>query len=58
MFAPALQLRDGLVGRVVGDDDLVILVVERRAGLEKTIDDAALVVEREVDRDEGLAVRG
>src|SRR5438045_584544 len=58
MFLPLLQLLDGLVGGVIGDDDLVVLVVERRARLEQPVDDAALVVKSEVNRDEGLTVGG
>ena len=58
MLLPLVELLDGLVGGVVGDDDLVVLVVERGARFEEPVDDALLVVEREVDRDEGLAVRG
>src|SRR5256714_10068752 len=58
VFFPLLELLDGLVGGVVGDDDLVVLVVKRRARFEQPVDHAALVVESEVDRNEGLTIGG
>ncbi len=58
MLFPLLEELDRLVGRVVGDDDFVVLIVERGAGFQEPVDDAFLVVQREVDRDEGLAIGG
>ncbi len=57
VLTPLVEYREGLrVGRVVGDDDLVVVVVERRAGAEQPVDDVPLVVHGEVHRDERLLV--
>src|SRR5437660_12690193 len=39
------------------EDDLVVGVVQLRAGLEQAADDALLVVGRDVNRDEGLVAK-
>ena len=58
VLLPALQELDGLVGGVVDDDDFVVLVVEGGARLQQPVDDTLLVVERELDGNEGLLVGG
>ena len=51
---PALEDLARLVGRVVDQDDFVVLVVEGGAALQQPLDHPLLVVGGDLDRDEGL----
>src|SRR5438270_1428834 len=51
---PGLEKFRRFVGRVIDEDDLIVLIVEVRAALEQPFDDALFVVGGDVHRDEGF----